>query len=275
MNETNMMTRSLSSRLTPHALTCALGLAILLPFTAAADITKTLTLQVYQVCNDSGANCASLGPTGDAFYAAETNKIWAQAGISVGYNFLGKIDSTLFSNIDDTAGSGHTFSDLAAPYDYQSSTVVDMFLVHTVAGAYGEGWQGLGGLVMGMDDILGFNSGDPNYPIGRIDTMGHELGHNLGLDPTSDPEYAGSSDPGHSNNPNELMSSGLIRNVPGTLADINPDGMGYDQFSAFQIDVARRSSLLSDVAPVPEPGSVVLMVTVVLGFIGTLRRRKV
>jgi hypothetical protein len=91
--------------------------------------------------------------------------------------------------------------------------------------------------------------------------MAHELGHNFGLDPVTDPQYAGSTDPGHSNDPNQLMASGSIRNVPLTLADINPDGLGYDQLSQFQIDFARMSSLLHDVtvSAVPEPGSLSLL----------------
>ena len=53
-----------------------------------------------------------------------------------------------------------------------------MFLVHNLDfnAAYGEGWLGFGGLVMNMDLVMAFNGG-----AGRIDTIAHELGHNLGL----------------------------------------------------------------------------------------------
>ena len=55
-----------------------------------------------------------------------------------------------------------------------------MFLVHTIAGAYGEGWFAWGGIGIAMDTVMAYNGG-----LGRIDTIAHELGHNLGLVPTS------------------------------------------------------------------------------------------
>lgn len=247
----------------------ALALSIALPGAAHAApiIDKGLTINVYQLCDDAGFNCASLGPADDNFYAAETSKIWAQAGISVSFNFVGTINNSLFLTVDD--GGPNSFFNLAGlTGNRQSTTILDMFLVSTVVGAYGEGWDGVGGLVMGMDDIMGYPG-----PRGRIDTMAHELGHNLGLVPDTDPEYAGPSDPGHSSDPNQLMASGAIRNVPLTLDDINPDGLGYDQLSPFQIALARESTLLYDLpsSVVPEPGTLSLL----LGGLGmmALRRR--
>jgi hypothetical protein len=241
---------------------CALGFAALLPGTASATpITLTLTVQAFQLCNDAGNNCASLGPAGDEYFAAETNTIWAQAGISVGFNFVQQIDSTNFSAINDSV-AGDTFGDLAAAYGTMgpSSSIVDMFLVHTIMGAYGEAWVGAGGLAIAMDTVMAVNSG-----AGRIDTIAHELGHNFGLDP-----YGVGY---HSANPDYLMS-GTNRNVPGTAADIYPDGLKWDQIPQDQIDYARASDLLE---AVPEPGTMVLMVTGVgiLGIGGTLRRRKI
>ena len=236
---------------------------------AASPITKTLTINVYQVCMTDGSNCAATGP-GDPsqeFFAASTAKIWMQAGISVLYNFVGEIHNSLFTNIDDGV-AGRTFDDLAhLGANYQSTTLVDMFLVHTVVGAYGEGWLGLGGLVMAMDTILGYAPG------GRIDTMAHELGHNLGLVPPTDPNFDGSF---HSTDPNQLMASGGIRHIPLTLGDINPDGLGYDQLSENQINVARQSSLLRDVdvAAVPEPASLALMFASLASLLLLVRRRR-
>ena len=240
------------------------GFATLLPGTASAiPVTKTLTIQVFQVCDDAGNNCASLGPAGDAYFATEVNKIWNQAGISVGFNFVQTIDSTAFSSIDDHVTSDG-FGDLAALYGTHgpSSTIVDMFLVHTVAGAYGESWFGSGGLIIAMDTVMGFNNG-----ISRIDTIAHELGHNFGLVPDS----LGGVDSHHSTIASELMASGGNRSVPTTTADIYPDGLGLDQLPADQIAYARLSTLLQDVT-VPEPGSYALLTIGLIALI-MLRRR--
>ncbi len=231
----------------------------------AATIDKSLFVNVYQLCDNSGNNCASLGPTGNNFFAAEVNKIWAQAGIQVTFSAVNTINNALYQNLE-CAGC-KTLFDIDFTFGTpgaQSATIVDMFLVRTVAGAYGEGWLGAGGLAIAMDDVMAFNGG-----LGRIDTIAHELGHNLGLDQT-----AGSSG-GHSTNPNYLMASGGIRNVPTTIADIAPTGLNYDQVPTAQVDVARRSTLLRPLAvtAVPEPTTWGMMLFG-FGMIGGLLRRR-
>jgi len=245
----------------------ALGLAALFPGEAlAAPITRSLVVQVYQFCDDAGLNCASTGPAGDAYFASETAKIWSQAGIGVEFNFVGQFNSTAFSYINDSV-AGDTFADLHAAYGTHgpSTTIVDIFLIHTVAGAYGEGWYGQGGLVIAMDDVMSFNGG-----LGRIDTIAHELGHNFGLVPVS----LGGDSGGHSASADYLMAAGGTRSVPVTLADINPDGLGLDKIPTDQSNLARLSSLLSDVpADVPEPVSMALVGWGVLAVVMIRHRR--
>lgn len=251
----------MASFLLRSVLICFLASAFLPPDTVPASIIdKTLTIQVFDVCNDSGGNCASLGPIGDAFFVAEANKIWSQAGISIGFNLAGQINSTKFSNINDSV-SGYGLVDLmnASGHGY-SGTIVDIFLVHTIVGAYGEGWFDWGGMGIAMDTVMAYNSGK-----GRIDTIAHELGHNLGLVPTNLGGDAG----GHSLSPNYLMASGAWRNVPTTLANIAPDGLGLDLLPANQISLVRESPLLRDITPVPEPSSVVL-VAISIGTLGSI-----
>jgi hypothetical protein len=262
--------KSRSSGLQRPILFSAFVLAMLFPLAASADtITEFLTIQVYQVCDDAGANCASLGPVGNPYFGTETSLIWSQAGIGVEFNFVDTIDSTRFSTIDDTIGSGRTFSDLDSAYGVgPSSTTVDMFLVSDVDSntVYGEGWLGYGGLVINMDLVMAYNGG-----VGRIDTIAHELGHNLGLVPS----WLGGDSGGHSgpSHPNYLMASGSWRNVPLTSADISPNGQKLDLLPPDQIAYARTSSLLSDTA-VPEPAGMPILGggLVAVGLI--LRRRK-
>jgi len=247
----------------PLAGVVAIALTGMLPATASAA-TKFVSVQVYQLCDDGGSNCAPLGLTGNDYFEVETNKIWAQADIHISFNFVQQINSTLFSTIDDNTLT-HGFQQLTDTYSTHngSTTVVDMFLVHTIVSAYGEGWLGFGGLAIGMDDVLSFNGG-----LGRIDTIAHELGHNLGLLPTGFNNEDGAH---HSTNPNHLIAPGGIRNVPSSLADIFPDGLGLDIIPADQVTLARSSSLLQDA--VPEPVSVALVGSGLVVF-GFLRRRK-
>jgi Metallo-peptidase family M12B Reprolysin-like len=237
------------------------SLAMLPMLVNAAIIDKALTINVYQVCDTDFTNCAADGTSaGDQYFAAATNKIWAQAGISVDYTFKGQINNTAWNNDGNnnfsaiTAYGGH----------YLSTTVVDMFLIQNYPGAYGAGWLGKGGLVMDMPAILGYAAG------GRIDTMAHELGHNFGLVSIGDPESNGTS---HSTNPNELMAPGNSRNVPLTLANIYPAGLGYDQLSAYQIALARQSTLLHNISAVPEAESYAMMLSG-LALIGALSKRR-
>jgi hypothetical protein len=109
-------------------------------------------------------------PPEDQFFATEVNKIWAQAGIGVFFSPIQNIYSTLFSNIDRfQLRRQHLLRPpLRIRHRRPSTTTVDLFLTHTVAGAYGEGWLGLGGIVIAMDDVMAYNSGN-----GRIDTIAH------------------------------------------------------------------------------------------------------
>ena len=236
-------------------LTFIAGTAMLAGSASAMPITKTVDISVYQLCDDAGLNCAATGPAGNEFFADSTNKIWAQAGISVTFSFIAQIFSSAFLDLDDTPGDDCDALHSAYGTYGPSTSSIDMFLINDFAGAYGVGWSGLGGLVMSMSSIMDYDcEGVSLGCTGRIDTLAHELGHNFGLVSLSDPDSTGpgSGDEGHSTPVDQLMNGGGTRSVPVTLDDINPDGLGLSKLSDYQIAMARSSSLLRDI---PDTGT--------------------
>ena len=225
----------------------------------AMPVTKQLNVTVIQICDNSGSNCASTGPAGNSYFEAETDKIWAQAGIDINFIFGGQINNSSWLN-----GSTGIDAFTAGPTSGPGAT---MYLANTILGIYGNAWLDGGGLAINMDLVTSFNGG-----IGRLDTIAHEIGHNLNLD------VGTGSIGGHSNNANYLMATGGgFRNIPSSLAQICPDGPCYDFLPQVQIDVARRSRLLVDYTPpnpAPEPGSLALVAVALLGAAGTARRRR-
>lgn len=245
----------------------------------AMTIDKTVDIGVYQLCNSTG-DCASTGPAGNSYYAAETNAIWAQAGISVTFTFKQQVVSDLYYNLWDDNTTGHEDSTFDKLYNFVfgggagfNTTSVAMFLINDFAGNYGVGYNGGGGLVMSMKSISEFDCGGAAGCTGRIDTLAHELGHNFGLIPDTFIDSAGASDPGHSTGTNTLMASGLVREVPTTLSDIAPDGLGLDLLPQTHIDFARNSSLLTSINQVPEPTTASIFSLALLAL-GALRRRR-
>ncbi len=224
-----------------------------------------------QICDDGGGNCATTG-----FFEAETDKIWAQAGIDI--SFLGTtqinnsawldvdIDSNPADNaLDNEAISMMQFAD-ANINDSDTTLAINMFFVDTLdasPGFYGLGcgapvFAGFCANEIGIfiaGGVFSFNGG-----VGRLDTIAHEIGHVLGL--THNGFGAGGGE--------NFMTTGSSRTVPGSIDDINPDGAMLSQMTDAQIDEALSSRFVQQV---PEPSSLVLLLSgLLLTAFGSRRR---
>lgn len=279
---TSKYSGSYSSRMTNPVrcgleLRCACWLLILLScrsLEAQILIDKRVTIQPIQVY--SGASYANPSLT---LFEAEADKVWSQAGIDIKFNttWYTLNNATYFNmtsaQIDGLAGlTGQPWSSLG-------SNIIRMFFVHTIDSGGSAGiarqssWQA-GELPGDPPQIIpgnGFAIADLVFTSNRLDTIPHELGHNLAL-------LHNSYGAGGTTN---LMTAGESgRGVPTSIGNIFPDGLDYDQLTAEQKSIARAMPFAVALAvgdqyfytPVPEPSQLVLFSgAVALGLV-LLRR---
>ncbi|MBE9113798.1 hypothetical protein IQ273_30980, partial [Nodosilinea sp. LEGE 07298] len=195
--------------------------------------TRFVNIQPIQVCDDFGLFCADL-----ATFEEATRKIWAQANLDISFLAPNRLNASRFLTIDSQdefeelsfAGGAGAFG--RNPLSTRTSGPISLWFVESIFpfegfDTLGLGWIDQNGIVID-DDILAFNNG-----IGRLDTVAHEIGHNLGL--THEGFGAGGA--------NNLMTDGGFRNSPSTLDDITPDGANLDRLTNRQIEVVRDSRL--------------------------------
>ena len=216
---------------------------------ASALPVQYVNVQPIQVCDNGGGNCAN---SLLQLFLAETDKIWAQADIDVVFLPWMTVNSSAQLNEDN-------FGDLT---NNANADIVNMWFVESLSECGGPadptslfGCGGSGHVAI-TDLVFSY------LPNGRLDTIAHELGHVLGL---------GHGDFGAGGDDN-LMTQGSTRDIPDVIGDINPDGLGLDKLTQAQIDEARNSSFLSDIA-LPEPGTMALF-SLGLAGLGFVRRKR-
>jgi hypothetical protein len=190
----------------------------------ALPIDLTYNVQPIRVCNDAGTTCANT-----SFDPAVTNKIWSQAGIN--FNFLPLItyQNTSYLTTDvNAANTTDEFKLLARKTGHQQSTDSNTLNLYFVQGFQPIGYSS-GFVIFGIGFING--NGVAVADNRRIDTIAHELGHNLGLDHGTF---------GVNGNNLNLMRDGSFRTIPASINDVTPDGQQTDQLVAAQVTKARE-----------------------------------
>ncbi|MBC7924671.1 MAG: PEP-CTERM sorting domain-containing protein [Bryobacteraceae bacterium] len=216
--------------------------ANLTPVARAASIN----ILPIRVCDDAGLMC---GNDAGELFLAETNKIWAQAGLTFNYLPFTSINSTAFLNLDDQAEVDLFFN--TAPGGAANPLTISMWFVGSIFDAFGEA-NAIPGNKVVIDQLV--------FTVGRLDTIAHEVGHLLGLqhdDPGVETDF--------------LMRSGDDRITPTTIDDITPDGAALDKLTAAQIATALADPKV--LTAVPEPATFATMLCG-LGVLGLVFRRR-
>ena len=217
-------------------------------FVTPNAVATFIDIKPIQICNDAGAGCATTN-----FFEAETDKIWAQAGIDVNFLATTQVNNTSWL---DVHYDGSLTSEMIDIMEYgrdnindsNSTLAINMFFVDTMPGLFCLGCggdlfvgfcQGLVGIFI-TQAVFDFNGG-----IGRLDTIAHEIGHVLEL-----PHISGSDN---------LMATGGTRTVPTNIGDIAPDGALLSKMSSAQISAAQNSRFVQDTQEIPTPASIYLL----------------
>lgn len=190
----------------------------------ASAIKKYINIQPIEICDNLGERCA-----GTPLFATETKAIWEKAGVDVNFLPTRQLNDSLFLISTETAIDYGLFS--GAPrtgLNPDPKTINVWFaqdLLYYGGTRFGRGSIGGNKLVLNSSAISSFNDGK-----GRIDTLAHELGHNLGLL--------------HHHDGDHLLAAGDRRQSPESLLDITTNQTSL--FSQQEISTVFASPFVQD-----------------------------
>jgi len=208
--------------------------------TIAYDGLSELDIQPIQVCDDQGRSCARVNIFEDI-----TTRILEQAQLRVNFLPTNQLNGSRFLSLSNS-GSNNEFYEISRsgePGDYgrhEDSTrttgpinvwFVDEIESSSSATQFGAAWVDANGVVI-SSETLDFNNGE-----GRIDTLAHEIGHNLGLRHTT--FGAGGKE--------NLLTDGNTRLTPRSIDDIGESGAGLSTLTDAQIAEIQNSGFLRGV----------------------------
>ena len=154
----------------------------------SGTISQTVSLNIIDVCDTTGTLCAPAGNI--QTYEAYASAIYSQAGIAFAPSVVHKLNLPNYSDCGITTASTVCTDGLLSssrdlvnsPGHGQSTTsnTLNVYLVNNLvtAGGASYGW----GLIGGNGLVVATGTNPTTHLTAAIDTLAHELGHNLGLD---------------------------------------------------------------------------------------------